>query len=201
VGEEVPLEDVLAHLESIGYEKREPVEMVGEYSLRGGILDIFPAEAAKPVRIELFGDLIESIRRFDVETQRSVMKIAKPPCCRWPNIQKSRELFREIARSGGDRRSPVIERSESRRHRFPAGNSLLSLGPSDGSPGTDHLADRLWRWMRRSSRFVRVLWMNPSQVAIAAVSSRLWKRLDQIPIARVDPPISSTSSPATTWST
>ena len=66
------LEDVLAHLRSIGYEKRDPVEMVGEYSVRGGILDVFPAEAAQPVRIEFFGDLIESMRRFDVESQRSV---------------------------------------------------------------------------------------------------------------------------------
>ena len=75
VGEEVPLEDVIAHLESVGYERREPVEMVGEYSVRGGILDVFSPEAAKPVRIELFGDQVESIRRFDVESQRSVLKI------------------------------------------------------------------------------------------------------------------------------
>ena len=53
----MPLEDVIAHLRSIGYEKREPVEMVGEYSVRGGILDVFPAESSKPVRIEFFGDL------------------------------------------------------------------------------------------------------------------------------------------------
>ncbi len=58
-----------AHLNSIGYEKREPVEMVGEYSIRGGILDVFPAESARPLRIEFFGDEIESIRRFDVESR------------------------------------------------------------------------------------------------------------------------------------
>ena len=49
VGEELPLEEVVAHLESIGYVRREPVEMVGEYSVRGGILDVFSPEAAKPV--------------------------------------------------------------------------------------------------------------------------------------------------------
>ena len=48
VGEELPLEDLVQHLESIGYERREPVEMVGEYSLRGGIFDVFPAEASQP---------------------------------------------------------------------------------------------------------------------------------------------------------
>ncbi len=76
-GDEIPLEDLVAHLESIGYEKREPVEMVGEYSVRGGILDIFPAESEKPVRIELFGDTIEEMRRFEVATQRSALKITE----------------------------------------------------------------------------------------------------------------------------
>jgi len=75
VGEEVPLESVIAHMESVGYERREPVELTGEYSVRGGILDVFPAEASKPLRIEFFGDDVESIRRFDVETQRSVLKV------------------------------------------------------------------------------------------------------------------------------
>ena len=73
VGEEMALEDIVNHLESIGYQKREPVDLVGEYSVRGGILDVFPAEAERPVRIEFFGDLIESMRRFDVETQRSIL--------------------------------------------------------------------------------------------------------------------------------
>jgi len=97
VGEEIPLQDLLAHLESIGYEKRDPVEMVGEYSLRGGILDIFPAEASKPIRIELFGDLIESIRRFDVQTQRSVMKISETTLLPLAEYPKSRELFLQLA--------------------------------------------------------------------------------------------------------
>jgi len=74
-GEELPLDSIVAHLHSIGYERRDPVEMVGEYALRGGILDIFGAESARPLRIEFFGDEIESIRRFDVETQRSIVKV------------------------------------------------------------------------------------------------------------------------------
>ena len=77
VGEELPLDMIEAHLQSIGYEKHDPVEMVGEYSIRGGILDVFAAENARPLRIEFFGDEIESIRRFDVESQRSVMKISE----------------------------------------------------------------------------------------------------------------------------
>jgi transcription-repair coupling factor (superfamily II helicase) len=77
VGEELPLDTIEAHLRSIGYEKRDPVEMVGEYSIRGGILDVFSAESTRPLRIEFFGDEIESIRRFDVETQRSIVRVSE----------------------------------------------------------------------------------------------------------------------------
>ena len=77
VGEELPLDAIETHLQSIGYERRDPVEMVGEYSIRGGILDVFPADSSRPLRVEFFGDEIESIRRFDVETQRSVVKVAE----------------------------------------------------------------------------------------------------------------------------
>ena len=96
-GEEVPLQEVVAHLESVGYERREPVEMVGEYSVRGGILDVFSPEAPKPVRIDLFGDLIESIRRFDVESQRSVLKVEETNLLPLTENQRSRAVLAELA--------------------------------------------------------------------------------------------------------
>lgn len=76
-GEEVPLDELAAHLKRIGYEQKEPVEMTGEFSVRGGIVDIFAAEEEQPVRLEFFGDSIESIRRFDVATQRSVSRMSE----------------------------------------------------------------------------------------------------------------------------
>ncbi len=103
-GDEIPLEDLIAHLESVGYEKREPVEMVGEYSVRGGILDVFSPEADKPVRIELFGDEIESIRQFEVESQRSVLKVNSCLLLPLTPYQASRPVLAELAeklREGG----------------------------------------------------------------------------------------------------
>ncbi len=97
VGEEIPLEDLIQHLESIGYERREPVEMVGEYSVRGGIFDVFPAEASRPVRVELFGDEIESIRQFDVESQRSILKISSTTLLPLAEYPRSRALLRQLA--------------------------------------------------------------------------------------------------------
>ncbi len=96
-GEELSLEDLVQHLESIGYERREPVEMVGEYSVRGGIFDVFPAEAARPIRVEFFGDEIESIRQFDVESQRSVLKVSTATLLPLAEYQRSRGLLRELA--------------------------------------------------------------------------------------------------------
>ena len=55
-----------------GYERQDPVDEHGEFSLRGGILDVYPAGEASPVRIEFVGDAVESIRRFDPSTQRSI---------------------------------------------------------------------------------------------------------------------------------
>jgi transcription-repair coupling factor (superfamily II helicase) len=76
-GEEVPLDELAAHLRLIGYEAKEPVELTGEFSIRGGIVDIFPAEEEQPLRLEFFGDSIESIRRFDPATQRSVSRLSE----------------------------------------------------------------------------------------------------------------------------
>ncbi|HLK19441.1 MAG TPA: transcription-repair coupling factor [Bryobacteraceae bacterium] len=154
-GEEIPLEDLLAHLESIGYEKRDPVEMVGEYSLRGGILDIFPAEASQPIRIELFGDLIESIRRFDVETQRSVMKVAETTLLPLVEYPRSKELWQQIA---DETEVPT---------------------PGDPFPGWEFLVPLVRP--RKHSLFS--LGENPLIVLdepeqIAAAATRLWKRLD-----------------------
>lgn len=75
IGDEFFLEDLESGLLAVGYTRQEPVEMVGQFSVRGGIIDIFPPEAARPVRIELFGDQVESIREFDPETQKSVGRL------------------------------------------------------------------------------------------------------------------------------
>jgi transcription-repair coupling factor (superfamily II helicase) len=69
------LDDLVAHLRRVGYESHDMVEMPGQFTVRGGIVDIFPAEAERPVRLELFGDSVESLREFDPNTQRSVRPI------------------------------------------------------------------------------------------------------------------------------
>ncbi len=69
--ESLDTESLLRHLNIIGYTSTDVVEMPGEYAVRGGILDVYPPETDRPLRIEFFGDEIESIRKFDPATQRS----------------------------------------------------------------------------------------------------------------------------------
>ena len=136
LGEELPLETIEAHLVSIGYEKREPVEMTGEYSIRGGILDVFPAENARPLRIEFFGDEIESIRRFEVESQRSVMKLSEVevlPLAEQPRIGATYPGW-EFAAALEDRREQFLLDLEAR--------ALIVLDEPEQIRGA---AERLWK--------------------------------------------------------
>ncbi len=74
-GETRPMEDLIGALISLGYTREIMVEQRGEFSVRGGILDIFPLSAELPCRIEYFDEDIESMRLFEPETQRSVTRI------------------------------------------------------------------------------------------------------------------------------
>ncbi|MDQ3698356.1 MAG: transcription-repair coupling factor [Gemmatimonadota bacterium] len=65
------LDAITAHLETVGFERVPLVEDVAQYSIRGGILDVYSFGMAHPVRVELWGDDIQSIRHFDILTQRS----------------------------------------------------------------------------------------------------------------------------------
>jgi transcription-repair coupling factor (superfamily II helicase) len=72
VGAEINREQLVEQLIYAGYRSVEIVEARGEFSVRGGILDVYPPVGENPLRIEFFGDAIESIREFDVTSQRSV---------------------------------------------------------------------------------------------------------------------------------
>ena len=74
---EIPLEELIAHVGSVGYTRTEMVEMPGQFAVRGGIVDLFSPESLRPVRIELLGDTVESVREFDPRTQRSIAPVVR----------------------------------------------------------------------------------------------------------------------------
>jgi hypothetical protein len=83
VGDTVRLTDLTGRLDDMGFDRAAMVEAVGEYSVRGGILDLFGFGAPEPVRIEFWGDEIVSIRQFDILDQRSSGDLPVWMCCRW----------------------------------------------------------------------------------------------------------------------
>lgn len=105
VGETVQLEELLARLTELGYERVERVEAKGEMSVRGGILDLFPLTSAAAIRIELFDIEVDSIRTFDVSDQRSIDKldsITITPCREIP-------IDRKRLQSGAQHASELLQ--------------------------------------------------------------------------------------------
>jgi len=72
-GETIDPERLIEHLRLAGYNQVDVVEMPGEFAHRGGLIDVYPPESDRPVRIEMFGDEVESLRKFDPATQRSAV--------------------------------------------------------------------------------------------------------------------------------
>ena len=127
VGRFFPPDHLARTLDEVGYIREDPVSSVGEYSVRGGIIDVFSPSGSAPVRIEFFGDEIESIREFDPTSQRSVALV--PGC----HVIPMRELAvtpRDIAnwhREAPDQWSEVrFARALDERLQFTANGELFN---------------------------------------------------------------------------
>jgi transcription-repair coupling factor (superfamily II helicase) len=98
VGDELNLDDLIEHLTGIGYEAREPANTVGLFSIRGGIVDVYPPEAEWPFRLEFFGDQIESVREFDPATQRSLRTVPSAVVLPMMETRLSPQFFADLVR-------------------------------------------------------------------------------------------------------
>lgn len=167
-GEEAPFEDVIAHLEAVGYQRRDPVEMVGEYSVRGGILDVFSPHASRPVRIEFLGDFVESMRLFEVESQRSVVKTDQCTLLPMAESLRSPQALARLREIAGRPAAPGEEDA------FAGWEFLLPLI----KPRSASLLSLLDNPV--------VLWDEPE--ALKAAADRLWGRLEQTSGTALCPP-------------
>jgi transcription-repair coupling factor (superfamily II helicase) len=105
LGDELDLADLTEHLSGVGYERAEPVSDVGQFSVRGGMVDVFPPEVEWPVRLEFFGDRIESLREFDPATQRSRKPVPAALLLPLAEVNRSRQFFEKLIRALGQRAS------------------------------------------------------------------------------------------------
>jgi transcription-repair coupling factor (superfamily II helicase) len=131
VGDTVDTEDLLRWLVDRGFERVGAIEVPGEFCLHGGIFDLFPADAEDPVRIELFGNEVESIRRFDAETQRKLEDLTEV------------ELTVLGAGSGAPRTGPTGDPSSQKGDGTtqPAGESFLEALSAETCVVLTELAD------------------------------------------------------------
>jgi transcription-repair coupling factor (superfamily II helicase) len=76
-GQTISMDDLQAHLQHNGFSRTGTVVDKGDFAVRGGIIDIFPSGRKNPIRLDFFGDTLETIRQFDVETQRTTKQLKR----------------------------------------------------------------------------------------------------------------------------
>ena len=151
-GQDIAPTDLAELLVDAGFSREDPADEHGEFALRGGILDLFPAGDAQPVRLEFIGDTIESMRRYDPATQRSIASIDQLTSCPLSDVlgdDRDATIFDYLARARGHARRRVRarrsgrERREARRRRCSTATRKRSAAKSayarrrSSSPGSD----------------------------------------------------------------
>jgi transcription-repair coupling factor (superfamily II helicase) len=119
IGDALDMDALERSLARLGYEYQEPVRLPGQFSRRGGILDIYATGRELPVRVELFGDEVESLRQFDPNSQRSVGSV--PELSLAPSREtlypEDPEAFREMLLQAVEREASMLGEEEGDRLR------------------------------------------------------------------------------------
>ena len=147
--EEHAPEELLEKLVASGYVREDPVGAVGEFSMRGGILDVWSPGREAPVRVEFFGDTVDSIREFDPETQLSIAPLQEVSIAPMRELAVGRDDFRLWAEFARERWSDErYERALRDRtvfadegETFPGWEWLISLLHERKASAFDYLKD------------------------------------------------------------
>jgi len=95
LGDVVDFEQLKKDMILLGYDREEQIEGPGQFAVRGGIMDVYPLTEEVPIRVELWGDEIDSIRTFDVESQRSIENLEEMVI--YPASDFPEEEFRRVS--------------------------------------------------------------------------------------------------------
>src|SRR6266481_2799946 len=142
-------EELVEKLMAGGYVREDPIGAIGEFSIRGGILDVWPPGRGAPVRIEFFGDTVDSIREFDPETQLSTIQLSEIEIPPMRELAVKPSDFREWAAQARVRwHEPRFARSLRDRtvfadegEDFPGWEWLISLVHEDRASVFEYLQD------------------------------------------------------------
>ncbi|MFO0851755.1 MAG: transcription-repair coupling factor [Gemmataceae bacterium] len=128
VGNSIDLDELAAWLMDNGYKRVEAVEFPGEFGRRGGLCDLFPPDAPDPVRLEFFGDELESIRTFAAQTQRS--------------LEKKTEIV-VLPVSGGESKADPLQRVGFVTDYLPSQSVITLVEPADLKEQGKHFFERV----------------------------------------------------------
>ena len=115
LGQDVDIDHIKERLSVMGYERVHMIENRGEFSIRGGIIDIFTPDSDNPYRVELFDTEVDSVRSFDIDTQRSLESLSSITVYQCSQLVKDREIFEKAGkniRAAYDRRIKAMEKKE-----------------------------------------------------------------------------------------
>src|SRR5262245_51601856 len=145
-GQVVPMDSIVAWLEHHGYTRSSTVREPGEYAVRGGILDLFPAGLDQPVRFDFFGDSLESIRSFDAETQRTLLDMRSldlVPISEFQLVTETIRRFRMgyVAEFGAPDRDDQLYQAVTEGRRHPGMEHWLPLFQEKMDTLFDYLGD------------------------------------------------------------
>jgi transcription-repair coupling factor (superfamily II helicase) len=149
VGDTLPLEAMRHRLEQNGYQCVSQVMEHGDFAVRGSLLDLYPMGSKLPYRIELFDDEVESIRTFDVESQRSEEKVEQIrllPAREFPLNEEAIKQFRQAYRAQfeGDPQKSVVYRDVSEGLPPPGIEYYLPLFFEQTATLFDYLPEQSW---------------------------------------------------------
>ncbi len=148
-GEEISYDDLVSKLKALGYHERTKVEMPGFYALKGSLLDIFACNSKEPVRLEFFGDTLETMRVFDPSTQISVSEVlslsigkAQEFLIDHQDSQIRQKLYDELLKQGLDAKDnrAIMESFASSGH-FGGMDIFRAFLANDKSPLIDYLKE------------------------------------------------------------
>ncbi|MGB9735691.1 MAG: transcription-repair coupling factor [bacterium] len=145
VGDKLNIADISNKLVELGYTRQNISTAIGEFSIRGGIVDIYPPNTAYPIRIEMFSDVVESIRYYMVTDQRSFKKIESvfiPPVTEFfiakeePEVTSPEELLYERRATIFDYLSPNTE--------------IIIIDPLDVDAAIERYTDDIYKHHRQA---------------------------------------------------
>jgi transcription-repair coupling factor (superfamily II helicase) len=214
-GHVVPMDSIIAWLEHHGYNRSSTVRESGEYAVRGGILDLFPAGLDQPVRFDFFGDSLESIRSFDAESQRTLLDMRSLDLVPISEFQLTTETIRRfrmgyVAEFGAPERDDALYEAVTEGRRYPGMEHWLPLfqdnmetlfdylgeAPVAIEPQGEDAARERFRQIADYYDALREALKHPSGGAVYKplppdrlyLSESEWvKRLEEAPLARLTP--------------